>query len=206
MTHPKHVRGRAARLLCAVIAGACTLAPGCARVDIVPSERLASIGTIPEDLGEPAPTLDCPMGCGVQALVWAMRRTGSRVSPEELYERASFAQRWCERGATPLEIVAAARAAGFGAELRTGSVQDLLDRTNHADAEQHAEEPLLLLFRSSSGGPFHWAGFAGRTIGEQPLLVLTHDEEHFATVSPKAFESLWDDADRCVVAITPSEP
>mgnify|MGYP001815165342 CR=1 FL=1 len=138
-------------------------------------------------------------GCGAQALGGALGRADG-TDPQA----AADALPWHDRGATPVDLLLAARAAGCDAELRAGTWEDL-ERVVAAQGTGivmiDAAPEVRTLFSAFQTSPvMHWALVAGLARdGSEVLIGLP--EDRVAIMDRAWFLDRWSRSDHCLIVV-----
>jgi hypothetical protein len=150
------------------------------------------------------PRADGPAGCGAQALA-AVLAFGAA---EDVDRAAAISDElpWHDTGATPVDLLLAARARGWSAEIRPGTAALL-------SAEVAAGHPPLVMLdvglevrtlfaRFDLPRVMHWAVVTGvAEDGRAVLLGATRSRHH--VVDAAWFDRRWAAADRCTLVLRP---
>ena len=199
--------GRATRGLTLALAAAGLLAPlgGCRSPlgKAVPEANLADREdyTLVRGLDAPAPR--GPAGCGAQALATVYVSLDPAADPEA----ESEALPWHEVGATPVELLLAARARGFEAALAKGDWNAL-----HTEVER-GRTPIVMLDASrqvwapwgwfdTGNRLYHWGVVSGLSAGEKQRVLLAADGGRHHVMPRALFEKRWSRAANCMIVVT----
>jgi ABC-type bacteriocin/lantibiotic exporter with double-glycine peptidase domain len=141
-----------------------------------------------------------PAGCGAQALGAAMGRLDPARDPKVECDKLP----WEQRGATPVDVLLAARHEGFRAKVVKGDWA-LVSR------EPDASTMILVLFDSSVEvwsvlgyrhvpPVFHWSVVSGASKDGKSLLLAGMGSRHYL-VGRELFEKRWAEADNCAILV-----
>jgi|GEM_PF-3443354 len=174
-------------VLCALVAGGCA---GPLRGP-VPESRLVASGRYVIVEGLEVPRGGGSRGCGAQALATVFAHADPETDAQAECDRLP----WREAGATPVELLLAARARGFEAELSRGSVAELRGHVVSGVA------PLVLIDMSRRGREvYHWAVVSGVGADGSDVLLGGEGARHYL-ISGEEFARRWSRTDYCTIVV-----
>lgn len=196
---------RIARKLFALGAAACALLmAGCFASPLTGSEpEQALIDAGEYELIERlhVPPVRGVKGCGAQALATVLAHDDSSVDARQLADELP----WHDLGATPIDLLLAARAHGSQARIVSGTIDDL-------SREIHAGHPVLVMIdaayevRTLTGSvptprSMHWSVVSGVAHDGSRILLAAEDARHHIA-GREDFLARWALSDRCMIVVT----
>lgn len=150
------------------------------------------------------PEVRGPDGCGAQALASVMAYHDPAADPAALAADLP----WHEQGATPVDLLLAARERGFQATVASGTWEAV------AECVRQGRPPLVMidaapevrtLLRFSTPRRMHWSVVAGMaTDGSRVLLGARGGRCHVAERDD--FLKRWSRSDNCLLVVTRPQP
>jgi predicted double-glycine peptidase len=170
-------------------------------------QRLLDQGEYTIVTGLDVPEARGPDGCGAQALATVLVFNDPALNAGDLADELP----WHTEGATPVDLLLAARDRGFEAEITRGSWEAIADNVDHGrpllvmvDA---APEIRTLLLRIPMPKTMHWSVVSGVADDGSELLLAARDQRHHV-VGRDEFLKRWSKSACCTIRITkpPSRP
>ncbi|MHC5026319.1 MAG: cysteine peptidase family C39 domain-containing protein [Planctomycetota bacterium] len=150
------------------------------------------------------PEVEGNAGCGAQALAAVMAHGDPARDPVALGAELP----WHDVGATPVDLLLAARNDGFEARVEAGTVERLVEEASAGRPAVVMLDvapvwPSLLLGAIPLGTAMHWAVVTGIGDDGARILLGAPDGRHHV-VDGADFQARWERADRCLIVVTPA--
>jgi ABC-type bacteriocin/lantibiotic exporter with double-glycine peptidase domain len=157
--------------------------------------------------GLEAPKARGPAGCGAQALATVY----VSLDPDADPQAESEALPWHEVGATPVELLLAARARGHQAVLSKGDWDSL-----HSEVAR-GRTPIVMLDASrqvwapwgwfdTGNRLYHWGVVSGVGAGEKQRVLLAAEGGRHHVMTRDLFEKRWSRTAHCMIVVSANPP
>ena len=164
-------------------------------------QRLLDKGDYAIVTGLDVPEARGPDGCGAQALAAVLVFNDPALNARELADELP----WHTEGATPVDLLLAARDRGFEAKITRGSWEAIADNVEHGrpllvmvDA---APEIRSLLFRIPMPKQMHWSVVSGVADDGSEVLLATRNHRHHV-VGRDEFLKRWSKSAECTIRVS----
>jgi predicted double-glycine peptidase len=191
---------RSAALLVAMAAlGSCTgcFSPFQRSVD---EQRLQLMGDYEIVPGLVVPSARGPDGCGAQALASVMAFGDPGLDPAAVADELP----WHNEGATPVDLLLAARQRGFDARIASGTWEAIVENVRKGCPSLvmvDAGPEVRTLFRFSTPKRMHWSVVAGIAADESQVLLGARDRAYYVAARDD-FLARWRKSDCCLIVVT----
>jgi predicted double-glycine peptidase len=195
---PRHVRGTIAALLVTLVG-----ASGCSPVlDTVDDAALRGSGDYRMVDALSVPEVTGAAGCGAQALATALAFADRSIAADAMAEELP----WHDLGATPVDILLAARKRGFDARVARGTWETLAARIDDGSPalvmlDVGIEIPTMTS-RIPTRRAMHWAVVGGVAVDDTRVLLAAPQERHHV-VERRDFMRRWERSDFCMIVVEP---
>jgi predicted double-glycine peptidase len=166
-------------------------------------ERLLSKGDYAIVAGLDVPKARGPDGCGAQALAAVLVFNDPALNARELADELP----WHTEGATPVDLLLAARDRGFQAEITRGSWEAIADNVEHGQPllvmVDAAPEIRTLLLRIPMPKMMHWSVVSGIAADGSEVLLAARDHRHHV-VGRDEFLKRWSKSAECTIRVSKS--
>ena len=144
-------------------------------------------------------------GCGAQALATVLVFNDPGLNAADLADELP----WHTEGATPVDLLLAARDRGFEAEITRGSWEAIADNVEHGRPllvmVNAAPEIRTLLLRIPMPRMMHWSVVSGVADDGSEVLLAARDRRHHV-VGRDEFLKRWSKSAYCTIRITKPPP
>ena len=168
-------------------------------------QRLLSKGKHAIVTGLDVPEARGPDGCGAQALAVVLVFNDPALNARELADELP----WHTEGATPVDLLLAARDRGFEAKITRGSWEAIADSVEHGrpllvmvDA---APEIRTLLLRIPMPRMMHWSVVSGVADDGSEVLLAARGHRHHV-LGRDVFLKRWSKSANCTIRVSKPTP
>jgi ABC-type bacteriocin/lantibiotic exporter with double-glycine peptidase domain len=170
----------------------------------VDEARLHANGDYEVVSGLEVPAARGPDGCGAQALAAVLAYHDPDLDPAALAD----ALPWHTEGATPVDLLLAARERGFDARISRGSWDAIVEQVRHGRPPLvmlDAAPEVRTLLQLSTPRRMHWSVVNGvESGGTQVILGARHHRYH--VVEREDFLKRWSRSANCLILVTKPTP